>query len=413
MAADVAAQEGAGDEARAREIHEAAILVDGHNDLPWRIRGRWGLDLSDVDLDAPLPDGHTDLPRLREGGVDVQFWAAYVPVRFAGPEATVVALEQIDLIQRFTAAYPEQMEMAYSADDVERIVGRGRIASMIGIEGGHAIANSLPVLRELYEAGARYLTLTHSATLAWADAAGDDRAHGGLTEFGRKVVREMNRLGMLVDLSHVTAEVMEDALETTRAPVIFSHSSARAIAEHPRNVPDEILRRMPENGGVVMVNFYSGFLHPEGARNIQDLFREEARIRRENPDPEAFEEAMEAWRREHPTPPGDVALVADHIDHIVEVAGVEHVGLGSDYDGVSVVPEGLEDVSKFPNLTAELLRRGHSEADVTKILGGNLLRVLREAEEIGAELRRTEEPAADALPFRGLEPTRGSGEGEG
>lgn len=391
-------------ELEAGRIHREALLVDGHNDLPWRIRERWGLDLSGVDLSRPLGDGHTDIPRLREGGVDVQFWAAYVPARFIGSEATLVALEQIDLIKRFSAEYPGDLEMAYSADDIERIVGSGKIASMIGIEGGHAIANSLPVLRELYRAGARYMTLTHSRTLAWADAAGDERVHGGLTEFGRKVVREMNWLGMLVDISHVTAEVMADVVDVSRAPVIFSHSSARAVADHTRNVPDDILRRMPENGGVVMVNFYSGFLVPEGARNIQDLFREEERIRRENPDPEALQRAMEAWRRAHPTPPGDVGIIADHIDHIVRVAGVDHVGLGSDFDGISVAPEGMEDVSKFPNLTAELLRRGYSEVEVAKILGANLLRVLRSVERVATELQAAEAPGWEALPFRGSEP---------
>lgn len=407
MTADLGAQE---DPARrdALRLHREAIVVDGHNDLPWRLRERWGLDLSRVDL-RRLPDLHTDLERLREGGVDVQFWAAYVPVRYVGPEATVVALEQIDLIRRFTAAHPDALEMAYTADDVERIVGEGRIASMIGIEGGHAIANSLPVLRQLYGAGARYMTLTHSATLAWADAAGDERVHGGLTDFGRSVVREMNRLGMLVDISHVTDETMHDVLDVTRSPVIFSHSSARGIADHPRNVPGDVLRRMPDNGGVVMVNFYSGFLHPEGAKNIRDLFREEERIRRENPDPEAFREAMEAWRRAHPTPPGDVSLIADHIDRIARVAGVEHVGLGSDFDGVSVLPEGMEDVSRFPNLTAELLRRGYSEPEVVGILGGNLLRVLRRGERVATELASREAPGAEALPFRGVEAGRRGG----
>ncbi|MGH7540303.1 MAG: dipeptidase, partial [Gemmatimonadota bacterium] len=223
-------------EAQARALHESAIVVDGHNDLPWRIRSTWGLDLDAVDLARRRTDGHTDMVRLREGGVDVQWWAAYVPVRYEGRDATRVALEQMDLIRRLAARYPE-LEMAYGLDDVRRITDEGRIASLIGVEGGHAIANSLPTLRRLYEAGARYLTLTHSATLAWADAAGDVARHGGLTEFGRQVVQEMNRLGMLVDLSHVTAETMRDALATTRAPVIFSHSSARALADHPRNVP--------------------------------------------------------------------------------------------------------------------------------------------------------------------------------
>ncbi len=397
------AQEGAAAEAHALTLHHTAILVDGHNDLPWRIRGTWGLDFGSVDFSQRRTDGHTDLVRLREGGVDVQFWAAYVPARFIGPGARVMALEQIDLIKRFTGSYPEHLEMAYSLADVRRITDEGRIASMIGIEGGHAITNSLPVLQEMYARGARYITLTHSATLAWVDAAGDEPRHGGLTDFGREVVREMNRLGMLVDLSHVTAQAAREALEVTRAPVIFSHSSARAIADHPRNVPDDVLRLVRENGGAVLVNFYSGFLDPEGARNVQDLFREEARIRRENPDPEAFQRAMDAWYADHPTPPGDVGSIADHIDHIVRVAGIDHVGLGSDFDGVPMLPEGMEDVSRFPAITVELVRRGYSDEDVRKVLGGNLLRVFGEVEAV-AQTLSGEPPRSDRLPFEGLEP---------
>jgi membrane dipeptidase len=388
-------------ESSALALHHTAILVDGHNDLPWRIRGTWGLDFSSVDFSRRRADGHTDLVRLREGGVDVQFWAAYVPVRFIGPDARVVALEQIDLIKRFTESYPEHLEMAYSLADIQRITGKGRIASLIGIEGGHAITNSLPVLQELYETGARYMTLTHSATLAWVDAAGDEPRHAGLTDFGREVVREMNRLGMLVDISHVTAQAARDALAATRAPVIFSHSSARAIADHPRNVPDDVLRMVRDNGGVVMVNFYSGFLDPEGALNVRDLFREEARIRRENPDPEDFQRVMDAWYADHPTPPGDLGSIADHIDHIARIAGIDHVGLGSDFDGVPMLPEGMEDVSRFPALTVELVKRGHTDEDVRKILGENLLRVLGEVEAVAAALS-DEPPRSERLPIDGL-----------
>ncbi len=398
------AQEGAegSAESRALALHHAAIVVDGHNDLPWRIRGTWGLDFGAVDFSQRRADGHTDLVRLREGGVDVQFWAAYVPVRFIGPNARTMALEQIDLIKRFTASYPEHLEMAYSLADIQRITGEGRIASMIGIEGGHAITNSLPVLQEMYASGVRYITLTHSATLAWVDAAGDEPRHNGLSDFGREVVREMNRLGMLVDVSHVTAQAARDALEVTRAPVIFSHSSARAIADHPRNVPDDVLRIVRDNGGVVMVNFYSGFLNPEGARNVQDLFREEARIRRENPDPDDFQRAMDQWYADHPTPPGDIGSIADHVDHVARIAGIDHVGLGSDFDGVPMLPEGMEDVSRFPALTVELVRRGYSEEDVRRVLGGNLLRVLGEVEAVAETL--SHEPArSDRLPFEGLD----------
>ncbi len=324
-----------------------------------------------------------------------------MPVRFIGPDARVVALEQIDLIKRFTESYPEHLEMAYSLADIQRITGKGRIASLIGIEGGHAITNSLPVLQELYETGARYMTLTHSATLAWVDAAGDEPRHAGLTDFGREVVREMNRLGMLVDISHVTAQAARDALAATRAPVIFSHSSARAIADHPRNVPDDVLRMVRDNGGVVMVNFYSGFLDPEGALNVRDLFREEARIRRENPDPEDFQRVMDAWYADHPTPPGDLGSIADHIDHIARIAGIDHVGLGSDFDGVPMLPEGMEDVSRFPALTVELVKRGHTDEDVRKILGENLLRVLGEVEAVAAALS-DEPPRSERLPIDGL-----------
>ena len=386
----------------ARRVHMEAIVVDGHNDLPWRIREQGVLDPSRLDLGVRRAEGHTDIPRLREGGVDVQFWAAYVPAEFIGDGATAVALEQIDLIKRLAAAYPEDLEMAYSTEDIERIVSQGRIASLIGIEGGHAISNSLPVLRELYRAGARYLTLTHSKTLAWADAAGDTSVHGGLTDFGREVVREMNRLGMLVDLSHVTAEAMRDALEVAEAPVIFSHSSARAIADHPRNVPDDVLRQVAENGGVVMVNFFSGFVVPESARRIQEIFRVQEQLREQYADDQAFREAFTAWMFENIVP-GDVEIVADHIEHIIRVAGVDHVGLGSDFDGISVVPRGLEDVSRFPAVTAVLLERGYGEDELRKILGGNLLRVFREVEEVAARLQETVPPGYSRLPFTGLE----------
>jgi membrane dipeptidase len=366
------------------ELHRQAIVVDGHNDLPWRLRGLYGLDLDPVHLDERWTDGHTDIPRLREGGVDVQFWAAYVPVRFIGPDAPRVTREQIDLIRRFVERYPDDLELALDSEDIGRITRENRIASMIGIEGGHAIDGSLDLLREFYEAGARYMTLAHSATLDWVDAAGDEPRSGGLSEFGGEVVAEMNRLGMLVDISHVTSAAMHAVLDVTRAPVIFSHSSARALADHPRNVPDDVLVRVAENGGVVMVNFFSGFLTQDGARNVVGLFQEEERIRAENPDPEDFAAAMDDWYRERISSRGDVATIVDHIDHVVEVAGVDHVGLGSDFDGVPMLPEGMEDVSKLPAITAELVRRGYSDDDVRKILGGNLLRALRQTEAVAA-----------------------------
>lgn len=390
---------------RSRQLTREALLVDGHNDLPWRLREWYGSDLESIDLTRRVPDErlHTDIPRLREGGVDAQFWAAYVPVDELGPQSTVYVLEQIDLIKRLTARYPDAFEMAYTVEDVRRIKSEGKIASLIGIEGGHAIANSLPVLRELYAAGARYMTLTHSAALAWADAAGVPSVHGGLTDFGHEVVREMNRLGMLVDLSHVTAEVMRDALRTSRAPVIFSHSSARAVADHPRNVPDDVLRMVGENGGVVMVNFFSGFVVPESAENIREYFSARAELRERYPDDREFQREWQRWQAEHPIIPGEVSTLADHVEHIARVAGVDHVGVGSDYDGVSVLPRGMEDVTGFPLLVEELLRRGWSDGDVRKLLGENLLRVMQRAEEVAASLRQRERPSPRRLPFHGLE----------
>jgi len=368
-------------------LHHDAIVVDGHNDLPWRLRGLWGLDLDEVRFDERWPDGHTDLPRLREGGVDVQFWAAYVPVRFRGPEAVRIAREQIDLTHRLVERYPNDLALALSSDDIRAILAAGKIASMIGVEGGHAIDDSLDELRDLYARGARYLTLTHSATLDWVDAAGDTPRNGGLSDFGREVVREMNRLGMLVDISHVTAEAMRDVLDVSAAPVIFSHSSARALADHPRNVPDDVLGRVRENGGLVMVNFFSGFLTPDGARNVANLFQEEARIREENPDPGDFTAAMDEWYRERIASRGTVSTIVDHIEHIARVAGVDHVGLGSDFDGVPLLPEGMEDVSKLPAITGELVRRGWSEPDIRKVLGENFLRVLEAVERVAGRLR--------------------------
>ena len=376
---------------RARALHRSAPVIDGHNDLPWEIREQTGGDLDRIDPRGSLPRQHTDFPRLRQGGVGGVFWAAYVPASERQPAR--VALEQIDLIRRMVARSPE-LEFASTAAEVERIRKRGRIASLIGIEGGHTIENSLGVLRQFRELGVRYLTLTHGTTIDWADAATDSARHGGLTRFGEEVVREMNRLGMLVDLSHVSPGTMHDAIRVSQAPVIFSHSSARAIADHPRNVPDDVLRLLPQNGGLVMVNFFSGFVEPKGAEVMRDMFEVQRRFRREHgADTAAAKQAYDAWRRANPIPRGTVATVADHIDHIVKVAGIDHVGIGSDYDGVTVLPEGLEDVSRFPRLTAELLRRGYSERDVRKILGGNLLRVLQQADTVAARLQRERQPS--------------------
>ncbi|HEX2204466.1 MAG TPA: dipeptidase [Longimicrobium sp.] len=380
---------------RARRLHAQAPLIDGHNDLPWEIREKAQGDLGRLDFQQPQPGQHTDVPRLKAGGVGGVFWAAYVPVDVSRP--AVVAMEQVDLIHRMTAHSPD-LEMAYTAADVERIHRGGKVASLIGIEGGHAIESSLGALRQFYGAGVRYLTLTHANTIEWADAATDSARHGGLTRFGEEVVREMNRLGMLVDLSHVSPGTMSDALRVSAAPVIFSHSSARALADHPRNVPDSILVRLKANGGVVMINFYSGFTEPRAAQAMRGMFDVQRRFREQYAsDPEAGRRAYDEWRRQNPVPRGTVATIADHIDHVRKVAGIDHVGLGSDYDGVTSLPEGLEDVSRYPYLTAELLRRGYSDADVRKVMGGNLLRVMRRAEETAARLQRERGPSTATI----------------
>ena len=367
----------------AMRIHRAALLFDGHNDLPDKLSDLTPEAFDQLDLTQPQKDLQTDIPRLRAGGVGAQFWAAYVPpetIRNGG--AARAALEQIDLIYRMVRRYPDHMAMAYSADDVLRIHREGKIASLIGIEGGHAIEHSLPVLRMFYALGARYMTLTHSDTHDWADAATDKPRYGGLSPFGETVVQEMNRLGMLVDISHVSAETMRDALRVSRAPVIASHSNAYAVAPHPRNVPDDVLRLLAAGGGAVMVTFYSGYVDPEGARVTQDMFDVERDLKAKYPDKADYDKARKRYRLEHPVPSGTVRTVVDHIDYIVRLVGVDHVGIGSDFDGVGQFPEPIKDVSSFPLITQELLNRGYSEQNIQKILGGNLLRVFREAEAV-------------------------------
>jgi membrane dipeptidase len=291
-------------------------------------------------------------------------------------------LEQIDVIRRMVQTYPDTFEMAYSVDDILRIHKDGKIASLIGIEGGHSIDSSLGVLRMLYALGARYMTLTHSENVPWADSATDKPEHHGLTPFGEQVVAEMNRLGMLVDISHVSAETMKHTLRVTRAPVIASHSSAYALAAHSRNVPDDVLQLVAKNGGVVMVNFFPGFIVPEAARISKDMFQQARELRKKYPQEGDFLSALRQWQREHPMPTGSVRTVVDHIEHIAKVAGIDHVGLGSDFDGVPVVPKQLEDVSCYPYITQELLNRGHSREEIHKVLGGNLLRVFRQVEQV-------------------------------
>lgn len=385
---------------RARELLREVPLIDGHNDTPWQYRERTENHLSRLDLAAGTeeldPPMHTDIARLRKGGLGAQFWSVYVPTSMTGPAATAAVLQQIDVVYRMAERYPDTFEMAYGPDDVRRIFAAGKIASLIGVEGGHAIDDSLAVLRQLYRAGARYMTLTHSENTRWADSATDEPEHGGLTEFGLEVVREMNRLGMLVDLSHVSAESMNDALDVTAAPVIFSHSSARALDGHPRNVPDDVLRRLADNGGVVMVTFVQVFVSEEAREGWAAREAEQARLESLHPgDSEAVEEAMQAWSEEHPVPRATYLQVADHVDHVREIAGVDHVGIGSDFDGIGQGPLGLEGVDDFPVLLAELLRRGYTDDEVKKIAGLNLLRVFDRVEEVSDRLH-AERPASEA-----------------
>ncbi len=372
---------------RARRLLERTILVDGHNDLPWEIRTSRDhpMDVAAYDLRARTP-GHTDLARLAAGRVGAQFWSIYVPGEYRDSGYARVQLEQFDIARRMIARYPDRLMPAYSAADILRARREGKIASLLGMEGGHVIENSLGALRSYYALGARYLTLTHNVTLDWADAALDTARHGGLTDFGREVVREMNRLGMLVDLSHTSPATMSDALDVSEAPVIFSHSGARALVDHPRNVPDSILVRLRANGGVVMVTFVPAFVSEEvrRAEAAQDSALEALRA---VADEEERRRLIRAYREAHPLPRATLAQVADHIEHVRRVAGVEHVGIGSDFDGIERGPDGLEDVSSFPALFAELLRRGWSEADLRKLAGENLLRVFREAEAVAARLR--------------------------
>jgi membrane dipeptidase len=374
---------------RARDMLGRFPLIDGHNDLPWALRERArqeGGTVSQVvfDLDTPAGGLHTDLPRLAAGGVRAQFWSVYVPASLTPDGAVAAVLEQIDVARRMIACYPGSFGLALTADDVEHVFASGRVASLLGAEGGHAIAGSLGVLRMLYALGVRYMTLTHNANVGWADSATDEPQADGLTGFGRDVVREMQRIGMLVDLSHVSVSTMHDALDIAAAPVIFSHSSARALCDSPRNVPDEVLARLAGNGGVCMVTFVPGFVSQECASWTAGLKAEAAR---RGLDPRNLDQLFSIkaeWEQSHPRPGSTLAQVADHVEHVREVAGVEHVGLGGDFDGTDEVTAGLEDVSTYPALFAELLRRGWTEPDCAALAGGNLLRALRAAESHAA-----------------------------
>ena len=382
---------------RARALHKQVPLIDGHNDYPWALRENAGRDLEKLDITKSQPTIHTDIARLRTGGVGGQFWSVYTPSDYAGQTAVTATLEQIDIVHRMMRKYPDTFELALTAADVERIFKKGKIASLIGMEGGHSIDNSLATLRMFHQLGARYMTLTHSKNTDWADSGTDTPRHGGLSAFGEEVIREMNWLGMLVDLSHVSPDTMKDAIAVSEAPVIFSHSSARAVNDVPRNVPDEVLQLMPKNGGVVMVTFVPGFLSPKVTAWGKLQSDENTRLQQQFPNDEnARKAAMDAWTKANPAPRATIADTADHIDHIRKVAGIDHIGIGGDYDGITSVPEGLEDVSTYPALTAELLRRGYKDDEVKKILGLNILRVMRAAEQVSAKLQK-QRPASAML----------------
>jgi membrane dipeptidase len=400
------------DAQRIERILAQTPLIDGHNDLPWEIRTRFGSDLTKIDLGQstatlPAPAGSpplmTDIPRLRAGHVGAQFWSVFIPVEITGPAAVQTTIEQIDLVKQMCARYPRDLAMAYTAADVLRLHKAGKIASLIGVEGGHQINNSLDVLRAYYELGARYMTLTHATNTAWADSATDNPAHHGLTAFGKEVVREMNRLGMLVDLAHVSPDTMRAALAVSEAPVIFSHSSARGLVDTPRDVPDDVLHLVATNGGIVMVNFYPGYVSE--ARRRWDADRSAEQARNNSPpfgglyigQPERAKAALAEWERAHPAPEVGIRDVADHIEYIRKVAGVDYVGLGSDFDGIPIAPTGLDGVDKYPALLEELARRGWTDADLAKVAGGNLLRVLAKAEEVSARLRATRLPSTATL----------------
>lgn len=380
---------------RARELLAAHPVVDGHNDLPWALREQVDYDLDRLDIAADQSAlTHTDLPRLRAGGVGAQFWSVYVPSSLTGGAAVTATLEQIDVVRRMTERYAGDLALALTADDMEAARASGRIASLMGAEGGHSIDCSLAVLRSLYALGVRYMTLTHNDNTPWADSATDEPAAGGLTAFGEEVVREMNRLGMLVDLSHVSADTMRAALRVAEAPVLFSHSSARAVCDHVRNIPDDVLAALPANGGVAMATFVPKFILPAA---IEWTVSADENMRAHGLHPldttPAGMTVQRAFEAAHARPRATVSTVADHLDHMRALAGIDHIGIGGDFDGTAFTPDGLTDVSGYPNLVAELLRRGWSELDLAKLTWQNAVRVLRDAESAAAALRAGRGPS--------------------
>lgn len=394
-------------QARIDRILKSTPLIDGHNDLAEQLRENYGLSVEGLasgtdQREHPLM---TDMARLHAGRVGGQFWSVYIPSDVTGDAAIRATIEQIDIVKRLVKAYPNDLALAGTADDVVRVHKTGRVASLIGIEGGHQIGGNLAALRLFYELGARYMTLTHFKNNEWADSATDDPKYHGLTDFGRTVVHEMNRLGMLVDLSHVSDDTMRDALKTSKAPVIFSHSSARALADHNRNVPDHILRLLAANGGVVMVNFYPPYVSEAYRKWNGEEAAEEGRDKSLfNGRPVEREAAIKAWKAANPPPRVTVADVADHIEHVAKVAGYDHVGIGGDLDGIEEAPEGLGTVSGYPLVFAELIRRGWSDENLSKLAGGNLLRVLRQAEAVAASMKDEPPATARLVPWSAADP---------
>jgi membrane dipeptidase len=382
----------------ARQLLKSTILIDGHNDLPWAIRESKTAprDVDAYDLSQKTA-GATDLARLREGGLGAQIWSVYVPGEDKTAGYARMQLEQIDIARRVIAKYPDQLAFALTADDIERVFKSEKIASLLGMEGGHAIENSLGALRAFYDLGVRSMTLTHNTTLDWADAANDDPHHGGLTRFGEEVIHEMNRLGMLIDLSHVSPDTMDDALRVSEAPVIFTHSCARAVCDVPRNVPDDILQRLPANGGVIMVTFVAGFVSQELANATRPAWLEYRKRTASVTDPAERERISKDLFGSLKLPRVTIAQVADHVDHVRQVAGVAHIGLGGDFDGNDSWPEGLDDVSKYPFLFAELIRRGWSDGDLQKLAGQNFLRAFRGAEATAKRLQASRAPSTATI----------------
>jgi len=382
---------------RARELHAHSLLIDGHNDLPWEIRKQGSSSFEKMDISKPQAKLQTDIPRLREGGMGAQFWSVWVPVDLGYKgEALATTLEQIELVKQMIARYPDTFALALTADDIERIHGQGKIASLIGVEGGHCIEESLPVLEKLYDLGARYMTLTHTDSLSWADSGTDAARNNGLTPFGQQVVRKMNQLGIMVDLSHVSAKTMNDSLDVSDAPVMFSHSSAFAVCKHPRNVPDDVLKRLKEKDGVVMVNFYSGYVVPSAAKTSLEAMDMKRELKKKYDDPNRVDEELKRWEAKHKYPRGTIHDLLDHVDHIARVAGPEHIGIGSDFDGVDLLPTQLDDVSCYPYITQGLIDRGYTDEQIKGILGGNLLRVMRGVEAYAAKHRSDDVSKRDA-----------------